>query len=183
MKKSLLLAVGLLAGLTFLLLREPPPAVEPERIVEMPASAPSPVESPEPLAATVNAPAPVESVPADAPVSPVFGAISVWTPQSAVTLDPGPALESLRMVFRNYGQRFKGNPVGNNQEITAALAGDNPAGAHFLDPERDRINDRGELVDGWGTPYFFHQLSGTEMEIHSAGPDRERGTSDDVVVR
>jgi|APTNR8051073442_1049403.scaffolds.fasta_scaffold00131_18 hypothetical protein len=183
MKKSLLLAVGLLAGLTFLLLREPPPAVEPERIVETPVPAPPPVEYPAPLPAMVNTPAPVESVNADAPASPVFGAIPVWTPQSAVPLDPGPALESLRMVFRNYGQRFKGNPVGNNQEITAALAGENPAGVHFLDPERDRINDRGELVDGWGTPYFFHQLSGTEMEIHSAGPDCERGTADDVVIR
>ncbi len=121
MKKSLLLAVGLLAGLTFLLLREPPPAVEPERIVEMSASAPSPVESPAPRPAMVNAPAPVESVNADVPASPVFGVIPVWTPQSAVSLNPGPALESLRMVFRNYGQRFKGNPVGNNQEITAAL--------------------------------------------------------------
>ncbi len=183
MKKSLLLAVGLLAGLTVFLLHKPPPAVEAERMVEAPVPSRPPVVPEPPLPALVNESVPEESVAVAVPVSPVMGVVPVWSPQSAVSLDPGPALEALRMVFRNYGQRFKGNPVGNNQEITAALAGDNPGGVQFLDPERDHINDRGELVDGWGTPYFFHQLSGTEMEIHCAGPDRERGTSDDVVIR
>jgi hypothetical protein len=46
-----------------------------------------------------------------------------------------------------------------------------------------RINARGELVDYWGTPFFFHQLSGTEMEIRSAGPDRVMWTVDDLVTR
>ena len=41
----------------------------------------------------------------------------------------------------------------------------------------------GELVDAWGTPYFFHQISGSEMEIHSAGPDKIMWTSDDLVVK
>ena len=44
-------------------------------------------------------------------------------------------------------------------------------------------NERGELTDAWGTPYFFHQLSGTEMEIHSAGPDRRMFTGDDLIAR
>ena len=35
----------------------------------------------------------------------------------------------------------------------------------------------------WNTPYFFHQISGKQMEIHSAGPDRVRGTADDVVAK
>ena len=100
-----------------------------------------------------------------------------------MALGPEQALEALRVTFRNYGERFKGNPVGNNAEITAALNGDNPQGVHFLDPARDRMNDKGELIDGWDTPYFFHQLSGYEMEIHSAGPDRRMGTADDLVVR
>jgi len=37
-------------------------------------------------------------------------------------------------------------------------------------------------VDPWGTPYFFHQLSGKEMEIHSAGPDKMMWTADDLVT-
>jgi hypothetical protein len=46
-----------------------------------------------------------------------------------------------------------------------------------------RINGKGELVDYWGTPFFFHQLSGTEMEIHSAGPDKVMWTADDLVTK
>jgi len=38
------------------------------------------------------------------------------------------------------------------------------------------------LVDAWGTPFFFHQLSGHEMEIHSAGPDKIMWTADDLVT-
>jgi hypothetical protein len=46
-----------------------------------------------------------------------------------------------------------------------------------------RINGNGELVDVWGTPYFFHQLSGTDTEIHSAGPDRIMWTADDLITK
>ncbi len=46
-----------------------------------------------------------------------------------------------------------------------------------------RINAGGELVYSWGTPFFFHQLSATQMEIRSAGPDRVMWTADDLVVR
>ena len=41
---------------------------------------------------------------------------------------------------------------------------------------------KGELCDRWGRPFFFHQLSGTKMEIRSAGPARQLWTDDDVVL-
>jgi hypothetical protein len=105
-------------------------------------------------------------------------------PEEAAPLpDPAQQLDALRTVFRNYGQRFRGNPVGNNAEITAALKGDNPKGVNFLHPDLGELNARGELIDRWGTPYFFHQLSGYAMEIHSAGPDRRMGTADDLIIR
>ena len=44
-----------------------------------------------------------------------------------------------------------------------------------------RVDDQGEMIDPWGTPYFFHQLSGHEMEIRSAGQDRKMWTFDDLV--
>ena len=97
---------------------------------------------------------------------------------------PATALENMSHVFRQYNQMFGGNPVGINSEITSQLSGDNPKHINFLNPEDGmRINEKGELIDPWGTPYFFHQLSGTDMEIHSAGPDRIMWTSDDLVVR
>ena len=90
----------------------------------------------------------------------------------------------MRTVFRQYALRFGGNPIGNNREITAALNGQNSRQVVFLNPDDGlSINPRGELVDNWGTPYFFHQLSANEMEIHSAGPDRKMWTADDLVVK
>ena len=104
--------------------------------------------------------------------------------ESSASVAPVTALENMRAVFRQYTLRFGGNPVGDNSEITAVLNGRNPRQAVFLNPDDGmRLNERGELVDSWGTPYFFHQLSRTEMEIHSAGPDRKLWTSDDLVMK
>ncbi len=91
-------------------------------------------------------------------------------------------LENMRSVVRLYGSTFGGNPVGSNQEITRALQGDNPRQINFLKADGNRVNAAGELVDVWGTPYFFHQLSATQMEIRSAGPDKIMYTADDVVI-
>jgi len=74
-----------------------------------------------------------------------------------------------------------GNPVGENHEITAALAGANPVQFVFISPRHRAINSRGELCDRWGTPFRFHQVSGTQMEIRSAGPDRMFATDDDAL--
>jgi hypothetical protein len=99
-------------------------------------------------------------------------------------MEPATVLGNMRVAIRQYGSRFSGNPVGTNPEITKALNGDNPKQVMFIGEESGlRINGRGELVDYWGTPFFFHQLSGTEMEIRSAGPDRVMWTSDDLVAK
>lgn len=100
------------------------------------------------------------------------------------TLPPATVLDNTRVIIKNYGSEFGENPIGTNLEITEALTGKNPKGINFLTPESGlRVNERGELVDAWGTPFFFHQLSGQQMEIHSAGPDRIIWTSDDLITR
>lgn len=93
-------------------------------------------------------------------------------------------LQILQSVFSAWRSNAPGmgNPVGNNQEITAALTGLNPWEFAIIPPDHPAINQRGELCDRWGTPLFFHQLSGDRMEIWSNGPDRRRGTDDDVVL-
>ena len=133
--------------------------------------------------------------PTSAPLGSIVTFGEVVAPKSAITNpppdDPDPSglpsatvLENMRSTFRQYASRFGGNPVGTNPEITAMLNGGNPGQVRFLNTEDGlRINPRGELIDSWGTPYFFHQLSGTEMEIHSAGPDRIMWTGDDLVIR
>jgi hypothetical protein len=99
-------------------------------------------------------------------------------------LPPETALQNVGRAVRQYEQMFGGNPVGSNPEITAALQGQNPKKINFLAGQDGmRVDDKGELVDVWGTPYFFHQVSGSEMEIHSAGPDKQMWTTDDLVAR
>jgi hypothetical protein len=103
---------------------------------------------------------------------------------TAENIPPAIVLENISHAIRQYGALFGGNPVGTNPEITAALNGGNPKQINFIKPEAGmQINGDAELVDTWGTPLFFHQLSGSEMEIHSAGPDKIMWTSDDLVAR
>jgi hypothetical protein len=99
-------------------------------------------------------------------------------------IPPETVLENVRTTIRQYGFLFGGNPVGTNPEITSALNGANPKHVKFLRIDAGlQVNEKGELVDPWGTPYFFHQLSRTQMEIRSAGPDRVMWTGDDLVIR
>jgi hypothetical protein len=98
-------------------------------------------------------------------------------------IPPQAALASMRRTVRQYNQMFGGNPIGTNPEITRALNGDNPRHVNFLQPDGNHVNEKGELVDPWGTPYFFHQLSASEMEIRSAGPDKVMYTGDDLVTK
>lgn len=94
---------------------------------------------------------------------------------------PATELARVARTVRDYRAAFGANPVGLNKEIARALLGDNPRGARFLDPATARLNAQGELLDDWGHPYFFHALSGTVMEIRSAGPDGRVFTPDDLV--
>jgi hypothetical protein len=88
---------------------------------------------------------------------------------------------SLVAAYRSiYNQR--GNPIGDNREITDTLLGKNPNGNIFLQAGHRAINANGELCDRWGTPFSFHAESGTKMEVRSAGPDRKMWTADDVFL-
>ena len=91
-------------------------------------------------------------------------------------------LQKVRSMINSYHTLFGQNPVGTNAEIMKALMGSNSHQAMLGPPPGQTLNAQGELLDPWGTPYFFHQLSGNDMEIHSAGPDRKMWTSDDLVM-
>lgn len=91
------------------------------------------------------------------------------------------AIDNLQFLIRDYQIALGGNPVGTNAEITASLLGDNLKQLKLELPRDAKLNDEQELCDPWGTPWFFHQLSGTKMEIRSAGKDRKLYTDDDFV--
>ncbi len=91
------------------------------------------------------------------------------------------AVDNLELTFRDYATALGGNPVGTNAEITAALLGDNLDQLKLDIPGGSTLNANGELCDPWGSPWFFHQLSRTKMEIRSAGKDQQLHTEDDFV--
>ena len=92
-------------------------------------------------------------------------------------------VDKIYLMLRDYRTLMGTNPVGTNAEIMKAVMGGNPRSAQLGPPEGQRLNENGELVDRWGTPYFFHQLSARDMEIRSAGPDKALWTSDDIVQK
>ena len=92
-------------------------------------------------------------------------------------------MRPLLFMLRDYRTLMNGNPVGSNAEIMKSLMGGNPKRARLGPPPGFELNGDGELIDHWGTPFFFHQQSATEMEIHSAGPDKVMWTTDDIVIR
>ena len=79
------------------------------------------------------------------------------------------------------GILFVGDTLG--AKIVALDVDDRTASKSAANLEIKGVNEKGELVDPWGTPYFFHQLSAMEMEIRSAGPDRIMWTEDDLVIK
>ena len=92
-------------------------------------------------------------------------------------------IDAIQFAIRDYRTANGENPIGSNAEITKALTGDNPKQVRIAIPPGSKLNGEGEMCDRWGTPYFFHQLSAKQMEIHSAGPDHLMGTGDDIVVK
>ena len=90
-------------------------------------------------------------------------------------------LELLEEVFSKYRQVFGQNPPGGtNAEITASLTGKNTKALAIVPPDFPAVNPDGELIDRWGTPYFFHPVSRRVMEVLSAGPDGLLWTGDDI---
>lgn len=91
-------------------------------------------------------------------------------------------LAQVDLLMGQYYWAFKQVPVGSeNAEITLALLGDNPKFLIFIPHDSSVINEKGELLDYWGTPYYFHPVSEKVMEVRSLGPDKKLWTADDLI--
>ncbi len=136
--------------------------------------------SPQPLVgvAAVSVYAPGVSVAPEESAAPAATGGDAAAPRDAQT-DVG----KVRVMLRDFHTLAGENPVGTNAEIMSALMGGNARQATLGPPEGMSLNGKGELIDQWSTPYFFHQLSKDVMEIRSAGPDKVLWTQDDVVTR
>jgi hypothetical protein len=135
---------------------------------------------------TRSAPLPANKVSAPPVLTPALPPQATNAPQPQP--DPGVEetvasdLQRITRLLRDFRTIAGDNPIGSNAEIMQALSGDNPKQAKIL-PSDMPLSSSGELVDRWGTPYFFHQLSRNSMEVRSAGADRRMWTNDDIFTR
>lgn len=91
--------------------------------------------------------------------------------------------EVVYALVEYYRREFKAVPAGEgNRQIVNALRGANPGRIPILPGDHPRLSASGELLDAWGKPFAFHQISREEMEVRSAGADGNFYTGDDWVA-
>jgi hypothetical protein len=96
-------------------------------------------------------------------------------PQNDLTL-MSRLMENSRLLLKSAANR----PLSANEDWADFLRGKNSAHEGFLPDNHIALNSKGQLVDRWGTPLFFHALGGGRFDIRSAGPDRKLWTEDDI---
>lgn len=192
-KRHFLLAAFLLGLLLVIILRDRigfgssrAPA-EPRPRTAVPATPATPATATAPQATVAPNRADLPGQPAMSAPSPTALSIDERPPLAdalgAKQTRPEAEPKIVHEILNSYLRYFGGYPAGeSNQQIMYALLGANREKLPFIPSDHPRINQQGELIDAWGTPFFFHQNSRTSMEVRSAGPDRLLYTDDDLVV-
>jgi len=99
-------------------------------------------------------------------------------------IPPERELEILLEIVEAYRRNAGSFPIAeDNRGVMKVLIGGSQQSHQGVFPRNHpRLNASGELIDGWGTPYFFHHISRHQIELRSAGPDGEFYSPDDIVV-
>ncbi len=79
--------------------------------------------------------------------------------------------DNLILGLQQYKEFVGTYPTGNNAAIAKALLGQTEKKVLILAVRRSDMNDKGEIVDPWRTPYQFY-FSHNEVLIRSAGPNK-----------
>lgn len=79
--------------------------------------------------------------------------------------------DTLILGIQQYRQFVGTYPEGDNVSITKALLGQTDKKVLILGVRRSDLNDKGEILDPWGTPVQFY-FSHNEVMIRSAGPNK-----------
>jgi len=106
-------------------------------------------------------------------VSGVFWVAKGWTLKK---IDPkvtkfNTDCDNLILGIQQYKEFVGTYPNGNNSTIAKSLLGQTDKKVLILAVRRSDLNDKGEIVDPWGTPYQFY-FSHNEVLIRSAGPNK-----------
>ena len=73
-------------------------------------------------------------------------------------------------------------PIGGNEDLSAALRGENPNRETFIRAGHPVFSREGLLLDRWGSPLIVYPEAWRELELRSAGPDRIPYNGDDLVL-
>lgn len=79
--------------------------------------------------------------------------------------------DTLILGIQQYKEFVGTYPIGNNGQIVKSLLGQTDKKVLILAVRRSDLNDKGEIVDPWGTPLQFY-FSHNEVLIRSAGPNK-----------
>lgn len=99
-----------------------------------------------------------------------------------------PPIEDLRKLHRvvtgyfsvvKESSRF---PIGGNEDLAAALRGENPNREVFVSKENAVFGPDGQLRDRWGSPLIVHPQAWRQLELRSSGPDKKSYTEDDLIL-
>ena len=103
--------------------------------------------------------------------------------------DPAtPPIEDLKKIHRVVAGYFSVTkdasrfPIGGNADLAAALRGENPNRETYVPARHPVFSKDGLLVDRWGSPLVVHPEAWTQLELRSAGPDRQPYTDDDLLL-
>ena len=96
-----------------------------------------------------------------------------WTPKR---VDPkilkfNADADNLILGLQQYREFVGTFPTGNNTTVAKALLGRGDKKVLILAARKSDMNDKGEILDSWGTPLRFY-FSDSEVMIRSAGPNR-----------
>jgi hypothetical protein len=103
----------------------------------------------------------------------VLWVAKAWTPRR---IDPkilkfNMDADNLILGLQQYREFVGSYPTGNNITIAKALLGRTEKKVLILAVRKSDINDKGEILDPWGTPLRFY-FSDNEVMIRSAGPNK-----------
>ncbi len=103
----------------------------------------------------------------------VFWVAKAWTGKS---MDPkiikfNADADTLILGLQQYREFVGSYPTGNNLAIAKALLGRTEKKVLILAVRKSDMNDKGEILDPWGTPLRFY-FADNEVMIRSAGPNK-----------
>jgi hypothetical protein len=106
-------------------------------------------------------------------VAGVLWVAKAWTPRRVdpKVLQFNTDADNLILGLQQYREFVGSYPTGNNVTIAKALLGRTEKKVLILAVRKSDMNDKGEILDPWGTPLRLY-FSDNEVMIRSAGPNK-----------